>query len=73
MMISVIYPNGRHDMVKDFLLNKMINEKKIASFKRSTGWVDINSSLIRGKRRKAYIGPERRHQESDVPELADIF
>lgn len=73
MMISVIYPNGRHDMVKDFMLNKMIDEKKIAGFKRRDGWVDINSPFIRGKGKKAYIGQERRQQESDIPELVEIF
>jgi hypothetical protein len=73
MMIPVIYPNGRHDMVKDFLLNKMIIEQQITRFKRSDGWIDINSSRLRGKGRKLYAGPERRQQEEITAELADIF
>lgn len=61
MLIPVIYPNGSHDLVKDFYLDYLISSKKIEKFKRSSGWVSITSPLIRGKRSRAYyLGPERR-------------
>lgn len=61
MLIPVIYPNGSHDLVKDFYLDYLIEEKKIDQFKRSDGWVSIFSDSIRSKKSRAkYTGPERR-------------
>lgn len=61
MLIPVIYPNGSHDLVKDFYLDYLIEEKKIDQFKRSDGWVSIFSPNIRSKKSKGtYSGPERR-------------
>lgn len=74
MMIPVIYPNGRHDMVKDFLLSKLIDEQEISQFKRSEGWVDIKSGKLRGHSNGQYFGLERRQLEPSLPEeLVDIF
>ena len=74
MMIPIIYPNGRHDMVKDFLLSKLIDEQEITQFKRSGGWVDIKSGKLRGHSNGHYLGPERRHLEPSLPEeRVDIF
>ena len=60
MLIPVVYPNGTHDMVKDFYLDYLISAKKIDRFKRSSGWVSTSSADIRGKNSSAYSGPERR-------------
>lgn len=60
MLIPVIYPDGKHDLVKDFYLNHLISTEKISQFKRSSGWVNIDAPDIRGKSQKQYIGPERR-------------
>ena len=63
MLIPVIYPNGKHDMVKSYLLDRLIAAQQIRQFRRSEGWVDINSKQIRGKSNIYYLGPERRAQE----------
>ena len=65
MLISVIYPNGKHDYVKDFYLPHLIRSEAILSFKRSSGWVAIASANIRDKNRTCtYAGPERRREET---------
>lgn len=74
MLIPVIYPNGNHDMVKDFLLNKMIEQQEIIQFKRKEGWIDIKSDKVRAQSRKFYNGPERRQLDPAIPpELTEIF
>ncbi len=74
MLISVIYPDGKHDMVKDYLLTKMIEQQAIRQFKRSDGWISIDSDKVRGRGRKFYNGPERRQLDPSIPpELTDIF
>ncbi len=61
MLIPVVYPNGSHDLVKDFYLSYLISSGKIDKFKRDCGWVDINSDNIREKKQpRHYSGPERR-------------
>ena len=61
MLIPVIYPNGTHDLVKDFYLDFLISTEKVVSFKRSTGWVEVDSPHVRGKNQRCfYTGPERR-------------
>lgn len=74
MLIPVIYPNGRHDMVKDYILTRMIEHHEIIQFKRNEGWVDIKSGNIRSDKRKFYNGPERRQLDPTLPaELTEIF
>jgi len=63
MLIPVIYPDGKHDMVKSYLLDRLIAAQQIRQFKRTEGWVDIGSKQIRGKSHKSYLGPERRGQQ----------
>jgi len=71
MLIPVIYPSGSHDLVKDFYLDYLIAEEKIEQFKRSDGWISIDSPNIRGKRTKQrYAGPERRQISSEEDNLA---
>ncbi len=61
MLISVVYPDGKHDLVKDFYLTYLIDTREIAKFKRADGWIDINSDKVRGRGQKqSYQGPERR-------------
>ena len=74
MLIPVIYPNGRHDMVKDFMLTRMIEHQEIIQFKRKDGWINIKSDQVRAKSRKFYNGPERRQLDPAIPvELTEIF
>lgn len=65
MMLKVVYVNEKHDMVKDYLLDRFIETGKIRKFKRSDGWVTVGVDLIRGKG-GPYNGPERRNP-SDLP------
>ena len=73
MLIPVVYPNGKHDQVKDFLLSRLIDEQSIAKFKRSSGWISISSDEIRKPRKNYYDGPERRQHELTTQELIDVF
>lgn len=74
MLISVIYPNGKHDMVKDYLLEQMINRAAIIRFRRSSGWVDADAQNIRGRKKNFfYEGPKRRKEDASEQELIDIF
>ncbi len=63
MLIPVIYPDGKHDMVKSYLLDRLIAAQQIRQFRRSDGWVNIDSKQIRGKSHNCYLGPERRVQQ----------
>lgn len=74
MLIPVIYPNGKHDLVKSFLLSRLIDDKGIVKFKRSDGWISITEKNIRSTGKKyLYDGPERRQQDSIIPDSIDIF
>ena len=75
MLIPVIYPNGKHDQVKDFTLSRLIDDQSIAKFKRSNGWVDISADNVRKARTKLfYRGEERRQAELiNADETIDIF
>lgn len=65
MFIRVIYPNNKYDMVKDFILDKLIISGKITKFYRSSGWVTIGQDPIRGMGGN-YRGPERRNNNRDL-------
>lgn len=72
MLIPVIYPNGKYDLVKDFYLTHLINSGKILKFKRSSGWVNITAANLRGEDgRHCYHGPERRWQALANTEAID--
>ncbi len=73
MLIPVVYPNGKHDLVKDFLLSHLIENKGITKFKRSDGWIGIDSADIRRASNTYYIGPRRRQHDSELAEVIDIF
>ncbi len=73
MLISVIYRDGKHDMVKDFILNRLIEEEKITRFKRSDGWVDIKTGPLRGMTRpQRYLGPERRTNLLKIDQIIEL-
>ena len=61
MAILVQYTNKTYDVVLNSDLDELIAAKKIVSFRRSTGWVDIGRDPLRGQgTQKEYSGPERR-------------
>ena len=74
MLIPVMYKNGHHDQVKDFVLPKLITNHEISKFKRSSGWVTIGIDRIRDMHRAVpYPGEERRQAEMESEELINIF
>ena len=60
MMIRVMYSDGRFDMVKPSLLEKLLKEEAVTSFKRSSGWAVVGRDPIRNSGRADYGGAERR-------------
>ena len=60
MLIRVMYSDGRFDMVKPNTLDDLINQQRVASFKRSSGWAVVGRDEIRRSGRSSYIGIERR-------------
>jgi len=63
MLIQVVYHNGRQEEVEPRVLDRLLDERQISSFQRSSGWVVIGRDPIRQSRRKVYCIPERRQQE----------
>jgi hypothetical protein len=55
-----MYSDGRFDMVKPNTLDDLINQQRVASFKRSTGWAIVGRDEIRKSGRSNYPGMERR-------------
>lgn len=60
MMIRVMYSDGRFDMVKPGMLDKLIDRQVVTSFKRDTGWAVVGRDVIRSTSRNNYRGRERR-------------
>ncbi|MDT8420030.1 MAG: hypothetical protein RQ754_06330 [Desulfuromonadales bacterium] len=53
MMIPVKYADGTFSQVHPHALQDLIVSKRIESFKRSDGWVDVNRDPIRRRRSPA--------------------
>lgn len=60
MMIRVMYSDGRFDLVKQMFLDQLINNNRLASFKRTSGWAVVGRDPVRGSGGMAYQGPDRR-------------
>ncbi|MCK5426580.1 MAG: hypothetical protein KAJ34_02710 [Thermodesulfovibrionia bacterium] len=65
MLIKIMYDNNEHDMVKPFLLDKLIISGKIKKFARSKQWAIVGKDKVRGEG-GGYEGPERRFSGRDV-------
>lgn len=63
MLIRVVYRDGRHDMVKPHLLNRLLAQQELRSFRRTSGWAVIGIDPLRDSRPEKYNGPERRNQQ----------
>ena len=60
MLIQVIRTGNQFDYVKNFMLDILIESKRIVKFKRSTGWVTIGADPIReSKRDNVFKGIDR--------------
>jgi hypothetical protein len=53
MLIQVVFPDNHHDFVKPGMLDPLIESRRIAKFKRSTGWVTVGVDPVR----KSLRGP----------------
>lgn len=61
MMIRVMYEDGRFDMVKPQLLEKLLGTKRVSGFQRSHGWVVVGRDTLRNSRKaQSHWGLERR-------------
>lgn len=60
MMIRVMYTDGGFDIVKPALLNNLLAENALISFKRSDGWAVVGRDAMRTATHSGYQGPERR-------------
>lgn len=60
MLIRVMYSDGRFDMVKPNMLDNLLEQQKVTSFKRASGWAVVGRDAIRSTGRSGYRGVERR-------------
>lgn len=63
MLIPVVLNDGRQDMVKPFVLERLIETREITSFRRASGWAVIGRDPVRQGSRRIYCIPERREAE----------
>lgn len=62
MLIRVMYPNGKFDMVKPQILDRLLESAKVSGFMRSDGWANVGEDSLRvNKPANPYNGPERRN------------
>jgi hypothetical protein len=52
MLIQVIRSDNQYDYIQDYILDSLIETKKIVKFKRSTGWVTIGTHQTRAHKRE---------------------
>ena len=67
MLIKIVYPNDKFDMVKPWLLDRLIKAERIKAFCRRSGWAKIGVNKIRETENSNYKGPERRKKEAFNP------
>ena len=61
MLIRVMYDDGRFDMVKPQLLESLLQNNTVTSFKRNEGWVVVGRDATRNSHpSQEYSGPDRR-------------
>lgn len=60
MMIRVMYSDGRFDLVKQPMLDQLLEKNRVASFRRSSGWAVVGRDPVRGVGGMSYQGPDRR-------------
>jgi hypothetical protein len=60
MMIRVMYSDDRFDMVKPSMLDNLLDQQAVTSFKRTSGWAVVGRDQIRSSGRSSYRGTERR-------------
>ena len=58
MMIHVKYADGTYSKVHSQTLQELIVNKRIQSFLRSSGWVDVERDPIRRNISSAHLSPK---------------
>ena len=65
MLIRVMYDDGSSGMVKPYLLDRLLEQKKVVSFLRSEGWVFVGRDTLRSLcRSQCYDGEENRNYKA---------
>jgi hypothetical protein len=65
MLIQVAYLDDRYDYLKDFQLDRLLELRQVAKFRRCSGWVKVGEDPIRqGNKNNIYYGPERRTENA---------
>lgn len=60
MMIRIMYSDGRFDMVRPAMLDRLLQTDRLASFKRASGWTVVGRDPLRGHGGFSYQGANRR-------------
>jgi hypothetical protein len=55
-----MYSDGRFDMVKPSILDNLLEQQVVTSFKRSDGWAVVGRDALRSSNQARYRGVERR-------------
>jgi len=66
MLVHVIRNDNQYDYVQDFMLEKLIEDKEIAQFKRGSGWVTIGAHETRRSRRDKVLNRADRLAVNDA-------
>ncbi|MEW5800943.1 MAG: GSU3473 family protein [bacterium] len=64
MLIRVRFSDDRYNMVKPWILDKLIEDQCLKAFLRRDGWVFPGKDKIRGMGGGCYQGRERRKKET---------
>ena len=67
MLIRVMYSDGRFDMVKPSVLDNLLEQQVVTSFKRSDGWAVVGRDALRSPNRPRYRGVDRRQGGPERP------
>ena len=60
MIIQVIYANGQVGTVKPETLDTLLRQRRLYSFRRSNGWVNLQRDDLRRNISPIAVYPERR-------------
>jgi hypothetical protein len=60
MLIRVMYDDGKFDMVKPQMLDRLLETNRVTSFKRNEGWAVVGRDTLRSSRSQGRKGVERR-------------
>jgi len=72
-MISVVYRNGKEDLVEQKFLDILLHIGEIQEFRRCDHWVNVTEDPIRLSQQDEYGGMNRRvHDGTELPSAMGI-